>query len=205
MLSTLENNLALQSASYARMVRRIFRGPGTLASVSSEREVLRPEETTATRLPVFLPGQLDRITGTTGHQSVQAEIASMLAPTYHHAATIAFHIKNAVVFDGSVYAGNLRHFIASKGLFNTKSETRHLKVAGLASSAVGHQYFGHWLRDDCIQYLLAEQTKAPICISGPVSDHKRRYASYFGQDWTPTDRAFVEELVIYQDFAQNQS
>jgi len=185
------------------LAKRIFLGPGTPKSVSFEEEVLCPEETAATRPPIFLPGQLDRVTGATEHQPVEAEIASMLAPKYKHAATIAYHIKDAVLFDGSVYAGNLRHFIADKTLFSANSKPRHLRVAALASTTVGTRYFGHWLRDDCIQYLLAERAGTPICVSNPTSEHKRRYSAYFGQDWTPTDRAFIDDLIIYQDFAQN--
>jgi Glycosyltransferase 61 len=198
-----QRSLSIRSAPYARLIKRVVLGPGTPKSASFREEILCPEETTLTQPPIYLPGQLDRVTGATEHQPVQAEIASMLAPKYKHAATIAYHIKDAVLFDGSVYAGNLRHFIADKALFSPSSEPRHLKAAGLASTTVGTRYFGHWLRDDCVQYLLAEQVGTPICVSNPASEHKRKYAAYFGQDWTPTDRAFIDDLIIYQDFAQN--
>jgi capsular polysaccharide biosynthesis protein len=59
------------------------------------------------------------------------------------------------------------------------------------------------LRDDCIQYLLAERTGAALAIRSPISDQQSQYAGYFGQDWTPTNRAVVDELIIYQDFSQN--
>jgi hypothetical protein len=203
MVRLIQNAIPLRAAPYVRLAKRILRGPGTPQSVAFEEEVLCPEETSATRPPIFLPGQLDRVTGATEHQPVKAEVESMLAPVYKHAATVAYHIKDAIIFDGSVYAGNLRHFITEKSLFSSASEPRHLKIAGLASTTIGAQYFGHWLRDDCIQYILAEKTGAPLCIGGADSDHKRQYASYFGQNWTPTDRAVVDDLIIYQDFAQN--
>lgn len=199
-----QRTISIRSAPYARLFKRVFLGPGTPKSASYSEEVLCPEETTFTRPPVYLPGQLDRLTGATEHQPLAAEIASMLAPEYKHAATVAYHIKDAVLFDGSVYAGNLRHFVIDKAIFKSGSEPRHLKAAGLASTVVGSRYFGHWLRDDCVQYLLAEKHGTPICVrSNPNYEHKANYATYFGQDWTPTDRAYVDELVIYQDFAQN--
>jgi len=196
-------SLSLRSAPYARLVKRAIFGPGTPKSVAYDEETLCPEETTLTRPPVFLPGQLDRVTGGTEHSPVAMELASMLATTYTHAATIAYHIRDAVLFDGSIYAGNLRHFIADKAQFGGTGEPRHLKAAGLASTTVGTRYFGHWLRDDCIQYLLAQQAGPPICVRNPVTEHKRKYAAYFGQDLTPTDRAFIDDLTIYQDYAQN--
>jgi hypothetical protein len=198
-----QGSSSIRRAPYVRLIKRVVLGPGTPKSVSYSEEILCPEETKPTRPPLYLPGQLDRLTGATEHQPLEAEIASMLAKEYKHAATIAYHIRDAVLFDGSVYAGNLRHFIADKALFSANSEPRHLKFAGLASTTVGTRYFGHWLRDDCIQYLLAEQSGAPICVSSPASEHKRKYAEYFGQDWTPIDRALVNDLIIYQDYAQN--
>jgi Glycosyltransferase 61 len=195
--------LPLSTAPYVRMAKRVLFGPGTAKSASVREEVLFPEETTVTQPAIYLPGQLDRVTGGTEHQSVETEIKSMLAPTYRHAATVAYHIKDAVIFDGSVYAGNLKYFVAEKALFGSSAEPRHFKLGGLSSSTVGTSYFGHWLRDDCIQYLLAERTGAAICIGHTLSDHQRKYARYFGQDWTPTNRAVIDELVVYQDYAQN--
>jgi hypothetical protein len=203
MLPSIEKAMPLRMAPYLRLARRLIRGPGTPKSVSIETEVLCPEETSVNSPPIFIPGQIERATSATEHQPLEAEIGSMLASTYTHAPTIAYHVRNATVLDGSIYADNLRYFIADAKLFAGNGITRHLKTAGLASTTVGNRYFGHWLRDDCIQYLLAQRAGAAVCISSEVSDHKTRYASYFDQDWTPTDRAFVENLVIYQDFAQN--
>jgi Glycosyltransferase 61 len=191
-------------APYTRLFRRIFQGAGTPSSVAVRQDILCPEETSTTRLPVYLNGQLERVTSSTGHQSLKAEIDGMLASTATHAPTIAYHIKDAILYDGSVYAKNMRYYLAPRNITNPRSEIRHFKIAGLASTAVGQSYFGHWLRDDCIQYLLAEQTGSPICARPPAEfHHQTAYADYFRQDWTPVDRAIVDDLIIYQDFAQN--
>jgi capsular polysaccharide biosynthesis protein len=195
--------MTLRFAPYLRLAQRIVRGPGTLESIASDREVLCPEETTENEPPIFLPGQLERVTSGTEHQPLQAEIQSMLTSAYTNRASIAYHIREAAVLDGSVYVKNFRHFIADNKLFKRGEEPRYFKAAGLASTTVGLRYFGHWLRDDCLQYLLAEQTGAALSFSTPAWNHKAKYAAYFGQDWTSTDRAVVDDLVIYQDFAQN--
>src|SRR6185437_8247099 len=176
--------LPLSTVPYARLAKRAVLGPGTPSSVAFREEVLCTEETTPTKPPIYLPGQIDRIIGATEHQPLQVEIESMLAPVYRHAATIAYHVKDAVIFDGSVYAGNLKYFVADKSLFTRGAGPRHFKRAGLASSTVGTRYFGHWLRDDCIQYLLAEKAGAAACMGHVWSDHQRQYALFFGQDWT---------------------
>jgi Glycosyltransferase 61 len=193
----------MRAAPYARLIKRVVLGPGSPGSASYRQEILCPEEKQTTRPPIYLSGQLDRLTGATEHLSLEVEIASMLAKEYTHAATIAYHIKDAVLLDGSVYSGNLRHFLADHAAIASDAEARHFESAGLASTSVGCRYFGHWLHDDCIQYLLAEQTGTPICVGDPPWKHRQQYASYFEQDWTPTDRAYVEDLVVYQDFGQN--
>jgi capsular polysaccharide biosynthesis protein len=203
MLSLNRTTALFRLAPYMRLARRVLRGRGTLDSIASETVLLCPPETSEHEPPVFLPGQLDRLTAGTEHQPLEAEIQSMLATTFTHDATIAYHIRDAVIYDGSAYAGNLRHVIADKNLFSASDTARYLKTAGLASTYVGNRYFGHWLADDCVQFLLAETTGAAACFSTPAWPHKARYANWFGQDWTPTDRAVVDDLVIYVDHAQN--
>ncbi|MEH2557273.1 uncharacterized protein YjhX (UPF0386 family) [Bradyrhizobium algeriense] len=127
----------------------------------------------------------------------------MLADTYTHEATVAYHIKDAIIHNGSVYASNMRYIVSDRALEHQFHTVQHFGSASLTSSAAGHTYFGHWLRDDCLKYLLAEQAGAPICIGQKFSSHQKMYASYFGQDWTPTESAFIDDLVIFQDHAQN--
>ena len=160
--------------------------PGSLSSFQAiERCFTRNR-----RPPIFLSGQLDRLTAAAEHLPLAAEVSSMLTPTFTNAATIAFQVRNAVIFDGSVYAQNIRHFIADRKLFKQVAAQRYLTTAGLTSTTIGARYLGHWLRDDCIQYLLAKTTGAAVSLSTPASDHKARYsdhkaryASYFGQDY----------------------
>jgi hypothetical protein len=197
------SSLRTSTAPYRRLLRRVFLGSGSPETVAFQRDLLCPAETTQTRPPIFLPGQLDRITGTTGHQSVGAEIESMLAAEYTHAPTIAYHVRNAVLYRGSVYAENMRYFIADASSFQGNSDPLHYAHAALANTAVGHQFFGHWLRDDCLQFILAAKYASPLCVQIALSPHMEQYAAHFGQDWTGTSHAIVDHLVMFQDFAQN--
>ena len=121
-----------------------------------------------------------------------------------HAATIAYHIRNAVLVDGSIYAGSMRHFLADKStLPSAKSAPVHLQKSALSSTPAGTKYFGHWLKDNCLQYLLAEKYSAPLSVRKPLSGHEKQYQQYFNQDWTPTSCAQIDHLIVFQDFAQN--
>jgi hypothetical protein len=136
----------------------------------------------------------------------EMELAGAIATTVINAPTIAYHIKNAILFNGSFYVGPLKHPIADKSLFDSdRQELCYLKTGALASTFLGTKYFGHWLADDCTKYLLAEEIGPPLCLRGPAFGHREKYQAYFGQDWTPTDRARIDHLVIFQDFSQNSS
>jgi len=195
--------IPVQTVPYARLAKRLFLGRGALEAIADHQQVVCPEEIRANRPAIFLPGQLERITGAPSESTKEEEVAAAIAPTTVHGATIAYHIKGATLVDGSIYARHYRHFIADKSLIDTPPrELRHLKTAALASSYYGTKYFGHWLRDDCPSHLLAADFGEPLCLRTPFP-HQQAYQDYFGQDWTPTDRARIDHLVIFQDFGHN--
>lgn len=129
----------------------------------------------------------------------------MLNGVARHAPTKAFHIKDAVIHRGSVYAKNMRWFLFHPSENRNPWEGRHLKDAALVSSAVGCRYFGHWLRDDCNQHFLAASSWPTVAMGREPTDHQKQYATLFGQDWATTDSATVDHLVIYQDYGENSS
>jgi hypothetical protein len=198
--------LPIQAAPYIRNIRRLFLGPGSLHSSAFEEECLCAEEEHKSRPAIYLPDQIERVTGADAYSTKEVEIAMATSQSARHAPTIAYHIKDAVLFDGSVYHGCLKYSIADRDLFRgLSSEQQGFRVAALASSIFGHRYFGHWLTDDCIQYLLAEKSGQPVCVRRSTYglSHQGKYEDYFGQDWAPIDRARIDHLIVYQDFAQN--
>ena len=201
----------IQATPYVRLFKRLFLGQGSLQTISYKQDILCPEEKATLRSTVFLPGQIDRVkeykaTDHWGAPTKDSEIAAATSTTIIHPPTIAYHFKDAVLFDGAIYAGNFKHPIADKSLFNSAThEPHHIKTCALASSYLGTKYFGHWLADDCTNYLLAEQAGTPLRLRMPASafGHRQQYQTYFEQDWTPTDRARIDHLVVFQDFPQN--
>jgi hypothetical protein len=118
--------------------------------------------------------------------------------------TIAHHVRDAILVDGSIYQGRFKSFIAARSFYKlppADPEPCRFRTVGLASSHFGSRYFGHWLIDDCTQYRLAEQYGPPLCLRGPIfPNHQKTYQNYLGQDWTPVGRAWIEDLIVYQDF-----
>jgi hypothetical protein len=175
---------------HANYVLRHLFGNIALKSVAHRQEVL--------------PDQLGRVTDTEAGTTIGLKISAATTEILRPTPTIAYHIKDAIIFDGSIYKGRFKSFIAARSFYKSPSadsEPRRLKAAGLASSHLGSRYFGHWLVDDCTQYRLAEQHGHPLCLRGPTySNHQKLYQTYLEQDWAPTDRAWIEDLTVYQDF-----
>lgn len=191
----------LRLNSAIRHIRRTFTGPGSAMSVADRVEVLHPEEEAELPEPIVLDGQLERILGTSVHTTIAAEIEQATRRSVVHDATLAFQIKNATIIDGSIYAGNMRHYIGS---MKSSSTPQSVDRGALVSSTLGYRYFGHWLRDDCSRYLLANGMRPIISVTPPHSE-AMKFADIFNQDWRspPLDAATVEDLLIYQDHSQN--
>ena len=199
--------MPIQMHAYKRHVKRLLIGPGTVESAAYTRDVVCPEEKAWVSPSSFLPGQLEKVSGAPSESSIEVEIAAATAREVVHAATIAYHVRDAVLIDGSIYSGRWKHFISHRSaLSSLPSDPIHIGEAGLASSCFGTRYFGHWLRDDCAQYILAQEYGQPLCVRQPTYsvDHQQKYGRYFHQDWTPIDRARIDHLVVFQDFSQNK-
>jgi hypothetical protein len=194
--------IPLHAAPLLRDVRRFFGGPASPAEIAFEQEVLCASEDSELNPSVFLDGQIEKILGTPAESHLDAEIDHVSRRTVRSAPTIAYHIKDAVLLDGSIYAGRMRHVIGKKNAALSKKIV-HLDTGAISSSAAGSTYFGHWLADDVLAYMLAERYSKPVCCSPNSSfEHRPLYARIFGQDWTATDRAHIEHLILFQDFAQ---
>ena len=193
-----------------RLIKRAIFGRGSLEAVAYRREILCPPETATLRPAIFLPGQLEKImeinsSDPLGPLSRSQEIEAATSLKLTRAATIAYHVKNAILFDGAVYVGHFKHRVVSDGSIFTRADKvcGRLDSCALASTLFGTKYFGHWLADDCTRYLLAEEYGRPLCVRMAYYGHKQKYQEYFWQDWTPIDRAHIKDLVIFQDFSQN--
>ena len=193
-------------------MKRLFLGPGSLESSAYEKEILCPDEPEAVAPSIFLPGQLERVKEWRnepwfGQLSASHQISGVISTTVNHAPTIAYHIKGAILFDGSIYIGNYRYPLHpdydNSAFVSSIHTVDHLHNAALASTYLGTRFFAHWLADDCTRYLLAEGAHRVICTRRSTYPHQQEYQTYFKQDWTSLDRARINKLTIFQDFSQN--
>jgi Glycosyltransferase 61 len=199
--------LPIQFYSLRRNLTRAILGPGTLESTAFDREVICPAENVEVPPAVYLPGQLERVTGAPPESTKELEIDQAIRRKVTHAATIGYHIRDAVIIDGRIYAKRLKYPLrVTPSVASKRIPPVELKKGALASSLLGNKYFGHWLRDDCLTYMLSEERSVPLCIepsfAGP---HLKNYQEYFDQEWSFTQRAYIDHLIVFQDYGQNSS
>jgi Glycosyltransferase 61 len=200
-------SLPIKFYAFQRNVRRAIFGPGTLESTACERETLCPSERAQASPAIHLPGQFERVTGSPPESTKEREIEQLTCRDVTHAATIAYHFRNVVLIDGQIYAGELKYPVRDESIARSKSASPvYLEKAALASSLLGNRYFGHWLKDDCLTYMLAGRFSKPLCVE-PSFDapHIGNYQRYFNQEWSYTQRAYIDHLVVFQDYGQNRS
>jgi len=203
-------SVPIQAIPYLRLFKRLFLGQSSLGNVAFRQDVLFPEETATLRPAIYLPGQMEKVidyrpTDTISITTKETEVRAATSTNVTYAPTIAYHIKNAVLFDGCIYVGRFKHPISDRSLFkgNGAREPSYIKSCGLASTYLGTKYFGHWLLDDCTKYLLAEEFGAPLSLRMPAYGHLQQYQTYFSQNWACIDRAYIDHLVVFQDFSQS--
>src|SRR5476651_1324235 len=109
--------MPLQVAPVQRAIKRLFGGPGSVEEISTSREILCDTESGEHDAAFYLPNQFDRVTGTfygTTRDLIESEIVRATTRTVLHHQTIAYHLKDVVVFGGSVYVRNLKLFVTSE-------------------------------------------------------------------------------------------
>ena len=198
------SNASLQLLKYRRHAKRLFAGPGTLEAAAYRREIIAPEEQASFPPLLCLDGQIERITGAPAESTLAQELETATRSSGVHAPTIAYHLKDVALVDGSVYSGTMRFFVRELK-YDGQAEPVEIEQAALVSSYYGVKYFGHWLRDDCTLQLLADDLGLPpLCLPGPTGLHVEHYKALFNQSCAPTFRARIRHLTIFSDYHHNR-
>jgi hypothetical protein len=194
----------IQLVPHINYLRRRLFGSVPLECAVNRREVLCQDETIRARPTVVLPGQIERVTDAPAGTSKGLELSYALSEVLQPGPTIAYHLKDAIVWDGSIYRGSFKAFITARSLFrdqDARQDVQRIELAGLASSHLASRYFGHWLVDDSLQYELAREFGQPLCFPLPIySAHRDIYQARLQQTYSSVSRARVKELIVYQDF-----
>lgn len=153
---------------------------------------------------VFLPGQIERIRDTEFApiddvvQSFRGGFGTYENPTVGH------RFRNVDLVDGVLYANGCQRHLRTR---RTRSLTYRRPDEALSGtmyeSWVGNRWFGNWLSDDCLTYMLADTVGQPVTTAPDPTGHVPRYESLLGMAPRRLGDIHFEELVLFEDLANN--
>lgn len=188
------------------LARRALGPRPAAAAIARRREALCGEEEQEIAPAIFLKGQLDHVTALLPLTTREQEEKRVHARIFRHDPTVAYWIDGAKLRAFGVYKGGwARHLTQVPGARRARRPRRESGVCALATSFLGGKFFGHWMHSDSTTYLLAESVGRPVSTACPDWPHRAFYADAYRQDWTPTESADFETLVVFDDYAQNSS
>jgi hypothetical protein len=196
------------SATLSYAARRVLRLPQIpVARAASRSWVVHPAVREVRPRAFFLDGQLDRVEGVQNETSLDFELARVLGREVEHAATMAFELDDATIFEGSVYAGGtrLRFMEAPFSLRAFGGAEEELDRAALDCTFVGNRYFGHWIADDCPLHLLAREHAEPIGVTRPLFGQEAQFGALWGLHPRKVSSATVRKLLYFLDYSQNRT
>jgi hypothetical protein len=187
-----------------RLSSLVRRRPADFLAQAVDREELATPGVLTVKPAKMLPGQLDRIRGTefgTSEQVIRDFIGGFetMVP-----GTFAYRFKNVLLVDGVLYnrdaAWHLRPRTSMRPVYRKPS---YVARASIYESWTGNRWFGNWLGEDCLTYLLTERTGSPIRTM-PAEGHKQEYHRRAGMKATFLPCAVIDDLVLLTDAAHNE-
>ncbi len=192
------------------LMRRVRRTIATRASpiigLASESWTLCEEEKRECPAAWHLSGAIEKITGLSPWRSWEPELLLVRGGTITHLASSAHLITNVSLVGAHLYKGAAKaqpgygaeHWLQPSG------RREELADANLVTSAEGSHFFGPLLQCDFPLELIAAHPAANIAMVTRPYEHGEGYRRLLGLPALRCpQRAHIERLVMYTDFAQN--
>lgn len=186
--------------------RKLF-GSLTLADIAESRDVIHPGNWFDHPSAIYLPEELNRITGVGLGGSIEGELKRMQAHRQFHQASIAYHTSNLLACNGDIYGKRFKYGIKRK-----RQEWLNLQAAEVVEQPVivsqtwlGSQFFGHFISDDIPLNLLAQTIGNAYGISINLTEQQQEYAKLFQvrQQQLP-EKSLLKQVTLFDDFHYNE-
>ena len=189
-------------------LRSLARRPAaSLEGVASKSWVIAPAHARPTPPALFLPDQWERISAFSEFSSREGDLRKVRGDQETvHGATRAFRIRDAVLLDGVLYKGGAcLHLHPRTARIPRLRIEQEIERGALYCTFGGNRYFGQWLMDDCVTYCLAKAEGVAVTTAQPVTSHMPQYEDWLEMKPVRTEGALCRELIVFDDFGQNQS
>ncbi len=208
-LGRLKDISAFSRVHAARMeyfLRRVLRRPSLdFREVALEREVLSPEEVQPHAKPRMPREHLNRIRRGWDGGPADAVIASLLAETRTHAATVVYTLADVAVIGARLLSGRA-YMDLCRGRAPLLGEVEEFESVTLASTWTGAKWFGHFIHDELPLQLLAAELGNPVAHARPAYRDEPAYRNIFNVRAPRTVPGFyARRCRVIVDYAQNAS
>ena len=177
-------------------------GASSLQQVSDSSRELCPAERQFARPAIYLPRDLDRITGVMEDTSLDQEMRRIQGGERLHGATIAHELSDVELSEGFLFkAGWKERLLATPP--KAKGHKESIARCTLSGSFYGSLYFGHWMTDDLTLYAAAETIGEPVIPERKAFHHEDGYKRLFNLEPRKVSHAHFEKLTILEDIGQN--
>ncbi len=189
------------------LINRLIKGPSSLANIASNQVEVCPAQKGYVEPSFFFSEEMGNILRYHPETNVEIEMQRIKGGEVIHDATICWEIKDAYIIGNNLYKNNYKKTYPqlndSKSIKSSISEIESTGHLALTSSYQGVKYFGHWLRDDVVTYLLAAKYGLPISFQTEEWADKPLYSKIFDQNWEKHYQGRIHKLFLFQDYAQN--
>ena len=192
-----------------RSIRRLLAGKNVeLRSLASRQTVLGEGTNSSGRPAMFLPGALDKIKALSPWRTWEIEERHVRGLPIEHAPTVAFDVDDVDLAGPFLYKGASKMEVGFGGAsVVSASRVEHVvyRSASLVSSAGGSQFFGHLLLDDFPLSMIPSDGETKVAMLRRPYRHEDGYVRALGlKKVDVVERARINRLRIYSDFAQNE-
>ncbi len=194
----------IETAPLQRLLTRIFLGSKDYQEVSYKSYTLSPSETKLSLPAIYLEGQLDKITGFIEGVNLDMEKKRLSGTMREHGATVAYHIRDALILNGYVYKGAMKYTpVSTPESFFRPKVVDYIPKAALSCTFTGNRFFSHWMIDDLTLALAAQELAEAITLTRKPYIHELDYLNHFNIQTRSVAQAKCGDLIIIDDVGQN--
>jgi len=193
-------------APVAGLLTRLARRRPSFASAAVERWEIAPAERLLRRPATLLSGQLERIRNTefASPQEVVTVFRGLEDPSVP--ATRAMRFRDVDLHDGVLYAGGAEFHLRPRSAFRPIFRRPEGEISGaIYDSWPGNRWFGNWIMDDCLTYMLAAAEGTPLTTALQGTGHMSRYEALLGMKPLRVSSTRIRELVMFEDQGNNSN
>ncbi|VVM38744.1 hypothetical protein PS623_00161 [Pseudomonas fluorescens] len=184
----------------------------SLQSLAVKSWDIAPGERTITPPAIYLPDQMQRVTGWEARFFPYVHPGPTMAGgiQVEHGPTRGYLLKDVWLIDGVLYKDNASLWLSAKPRTLPGIAVEHeIERAAIYCTQNGNSWFGTWLMEDCVTYALACDEGVPVTTAPsarlPLFTQAPPYEAWLGMNPLRLHTAFFRELVLFDDQSHNRS